>query len=237
MNAQVSGPPVATNKLPDLVVKKISYGSPADKIMVEVKNEGGGASATCYLALRSGAVENPALGAKRVWSVSIPSLATGQTYSTEIVVSPLTISDGPWKAVVDRSNVVKESNESNNQLDYEVKAGGTVLLLPDLQITNATLTNATTGEVTVEVSNTEGAPAGEATLRLIVWKMGKFEKEDAKTVFIKVPGVGAKQKVNVKVTAGVPIISTKYSLFIDISHDVKEKNEENNRFEGEAVKS
>jgi hypothetical protein len=34
--------------------------------------------------------------------------------------------------------------------------------------------------------------------------------------------------------AGVPIINTKYSLYIDIGEDVAEADENNNRAEGEA---
>lgn len=109
--------------------------------------------------------------------------------------------------------------------------------LPDLQITRAVLIDSTEGVVSVEVSNKATGIAGKSTLRLIVWQMGKFEKEYATNVFVDVPGIGAYQKVNVKIKAGMPIISTRYSLFIDIGNDVKEKNENNNRYEGEAGKS
>ena len=233
----VTGPPVAKIKQPDLIVKEIVFESAPEKIRVRVMNEGSGASSACFLALMSPVAENAAPGAKRVWTISIPELESGKGFSNVIDVSPLTQSHGPWKAVVDRSNSVKESNESNNQLTYSPAGGNAKVRLPDLQITRAVLIDATSGEVSVEISNTETGNAGSSTLRLIVWEMGKFEKQEAKTVFVEVPGIGPHKKTNIKVKAGVPIMSTRYSLFIDISHDVTEKNENNNRYEGEAGKS
>jgi hypothetical protein len=109
--------------------------------------------------------------------------------------------------------------------------------VPDLVITRAVLIDATTGIVSVEIKNKNTGKAGPSKLRLIVWEMGQFEKKSVVNVFTDVPGIGAYQKVNVKITAGVPIISTRYSLFVDISKDVHESNENNNRYEGEAGKS
>jgi subtilase family serine protease len=239
-NAQVvSGPPVAkNNSLPDLVVKEIKYETSPDTIRVRVLNQGTGVSSSCYLALLSMVGENAALGTKRVWTIEIPALQPGKGFSNTIVVSPLTQSNGPWKAVVDRSNKVKESNESNNQLTYQLSIGGSVVApMPDLQITRAVLIDATNGEVSVEVTNSESVSAPASQLRLIVWEMGKFEKGIAKEVFVKVPGVAGHEKINVKIKAGVPIISTKYSLYVDIGNDVPETKENNNRYEGEAGKS
>jgi hypothetical protein len=238
INAQVlSGPPVAKNNLPDLVVKEIVFEPSLDSIRVRVMNQGASASSVCYLALMSMAGENAALGSKRVWSIEIPALQGGEDFSNTIVVSPLTQANGPWKAVVDRSNKVKESNESNNQLNYVSFGGSVSAPLPDLKITNAVLIEATNGEVSVEISNSETVTAKASQLRLIVWEMGNFEKKSAKETFIKVPKVGPGQKVKVTIKAGVPIISTKFSLYVDIGNEVPEKNEKNNRWEGEAGKS
>lgn len=231
----VSRVPRPTIKLPDLFVKEIVFESEPSVIRVRVMNQGG-ASSACHLALMSMLGEDASLGAKRVWTIEIPALEAGKGFSNTIDVSPLKHPNGPWRAVVDRSNVVKESNESNNDLTFpssNTRNGR----LPDLQITRAVLIDATNGEVSVEVSNTGTGPASGSTLRLIVWEMGQFEKKEAKTVFIKVPSISATDKTNVKVKAGVPIISTKYSLFIDISNEVTERNENNNRYEGDAGKS
>lgn len=228
--------PRPTSKLPDLIVKEIVFESSPAMIRVNVMNKGAESSASCHLALISMFGEDASLGAKRVWTIEIPALEAGKSFSNTIEVSPLTQSNGPWRAVIDRSNVVKESNESNNDLLYRA-TGAKDERLPDLQITGAVLLDATTGEVGVEVSNTGTVKAGISTLRLIVWEMGKFEKEYVKNVFIKVRPIAPSDKANVKIKAGVPIISTRYSLFIDISHEVKEANENNNRFEGEAGKS
>lgn len=94
--------------------------------------------------------------------------------------------------------------------------------------------NPSTGEVQVAVTNKGNGNSVPCTLRLIVWEPGKFEQKEAKTVFVKVQALHAGQTASVKVVAGVPIINTKYSLFIDISEEVRESNENNNRGEGNA---
>ena len=237
VKAQVSGPPIAKINLPDLVISEIKFEPSPDQIRVRVFNQGSIASSACYLALLSGA-GNAAPGTQRVWSIQIPGLEPGKGFSKPILVAPLTQANGPWKAVIDRSNSVKESNEDNNQLTSGESTGNPAKVrLPDLKITRAVLIDSTEGEVSVEVKNTETGTAGGSTLRLIVWEMGKFEKKSAKEVFVKVPAIEPLQKVNVKIKAGVPIISTRYSLYIDIGNDVAERNEQNNRYEGEAGKS
>lgn len=239
----VSGPPIATNKLPDLIVSEIVFEkSGRTKIRVRVLNKGTAASSTCHLALMSQIGDDASITTKqRVWTIEFPALEPGKGLSQVINVLPLTQAHGSWKAVIDRSNVVKESNESNNQLEQAypgISFGGAVNVpMPDLQITNAVLTDATTGEVTVEISNTGEGPAKISKLRLIVWEMGQFERKPARQVFVKVSAINALQKTTVKITAGAPIISAKYSLFIDIGNEVTEKSEKNNRFEGEAGKS
>ena len=238
INAQVvANQPVAKNNLPDLVVKEILFESSLNEIRVRVLNQGNTASSNCYVGLFSMMGENAALGTKRAWTIEIPALQPGKGYSRKILVSPLTHANGPWKAVVDRSNQIKESNESNNELVQYAVGGVLSAPAPDLLITRAVLIDATNGEVSVEVKNIEGVAAGSSQLRLIVWEMGKFEQKSAKEVFVKVPQIGPNASINVKVKAGVPIISTKYSLYIDIGEQVTEKNENNNRYEGEAGKS
>jgi CARDB len=236
-NGQVVGPPLASRTgLPDLVVKEITFESAPDQIRVRVMNQGGTASANCHLALMSMAGDDASLGTKqRVWTIAIPALQPGKGFSNTIVVAPLNQSNGPWKALVDRSDSVKESNESNNQLIQRSAAPS--LRLPDLRITRAVLIDATEGELSVEVANDLTGTASVCQLRLIVWEMGKFEKKSMKEVFVQVPAIGPLEKRNVKVKAGVPIISQKFSLFIDIGNEVKERNENNNRYEGEAGKS
>ena len=85
-------------------------------------NIGSGASTGCFLALASGAGDDPSLGTKkRVWSIQVPALQAGKGFSTVIDVSPLTQTNGPWKAIVDRSDTVKESNETNNSLTHPLQ--------------------------------------------------------------------------------------------------------------------
>ena len=107
---------------PDLVVTEIIFEQSPAKIRVRVMNIGSGASTGCFLALASGASDDPFLGTKkRVWSIKVPALQAGKGFSTVIDVSPLTQTNGPWKAIVDRSDTVKESNETNNSLTHPLQ--------------------------------------------------------------------------------------------------------------------
>ena len=111
------GQPTPSEPAPDLVVTEIIFEQSPEKIRVRVMNIGSAASTSCFLALISGAGDDPSLGTKkRVWSIQVPALEAGKGFSTVIDVSPLTQTNGPWKATVDRSNTVKESNETNNSL-------------------------------------------------------------------------------------------------------------------------
>ena len=92
--------------------------------------------------------------------------------------------------------------------------------LPDLVIDHFELTNPSRGAVRVQVTN-KGGNAGTSTLRLIVWKAGKYQQKEAATVFAKVPALASGQTTSIVVLAGVPIRRTKHSLSIDISEDVK----------------
>jgi hypothetical protein len=114
--------PAPAQKAPDLVVTEILFEQSPAKIRVRVRNIGSGASTSCFLALASGAGDDPSLGTKkRVWSIPVPALEAGKGFSTVIDVSPLTQTNGPWKATVDRSNTVKESNETNNSLTHPLQ--------------------------------------------------------------------------------------------------------------------
>jgi hypothetical protein len=106
--------------------------------------------------------------------------------------------------------------------------------LPDLVIQRFSLLDPATGDVSILVTNIGKGSAGQSTLRLIVWQAGQFEQKEAKTVFVKVPALASHKWAVVRAKAGVPIINTKYSMFIDISEEVTESNENNNRREGEA---
>lgn len=224
---------------PDLVVRQISFEPEPSRIRVRVLNVGQGPSTKCYLALASTAVDGSSLPTKqRVWTIEIPPLEAGKGFSNVVDVAPLNQSNGPWRATVDRSNTVQESNEDNNTLTFPMRNPGPMppRRLPDLTIYTFSLSEPYTGNVGVVIANKGSGNAGPSTLRLIVWEAGKFEQKEAKTVFVKVPAVAAGQKVRVHAVAGVPIMSTKFSLYVDISEEVAESNENNNRGEGEGGK-
>jgi len=229
---------------PDLVVKEIVFENVPSKIRVRVLNQGTAASSSCYLALQSLiGTDSPLATKQRVWSIPIPALEAGKGFSNAIDVSPLMQTNGPWRAIIDRSNTVAESNENNNTLAYPTTGSG----IPgpvspnrrraDLVIEHFELTDPSNGQVKVEVTNKGGGNSAACTLRLIVWEPGKFEHKEAKTVFVKVQALHSVQTIAVIAAAGVPIINTKYSMYIDISNEVVETNEDNNRAEGEAGNS
>jgi hypothetical protein len=113
------GQDTSSQPAPDLVVTEIIFEQSPAKIRIRVMNNGSAASTGCFLALASGAADSPSLGTKkRVWSIPVPALQAGKGFSSVIDVSPLTQTNGPWKATVDRSNTVKESNETNNSLTH-----------------------------------------------------------------------------------------------------------------------
>ena len=93
--------------------------------------------------------------------------------------------------------------------------------LPDLVIDHFELTAPSRGEVKVQVTNKGGGNAGTSTLRLIVWKAGKYQQKEAATIFAKVPALAAGQTTSIVVMAGVPIRKKKHSISIDISEDGK----------------
>jgi hypothetical protein len=235
----VEGTPIGLPQAgaPDLVVREITFEQESSKIRVRVLNVGRGASSNCHLALASQTPADSSLATKqRVWTIEIPALEAGKGFSDVVDISPLSQTNGPWRATVDRSNKVKESNENNNALTYPMRNPGPVppRRLPDLTIYSFSLAEPSTGHVGILVANTGLADAGPSTLRLIVWEPGKFEQKDAKTVFVKVPAVARNHKARVNAVAGIPIINTKFSIFVDISEEVAESNEDNNRGEGEA---
>jgi hypothetical protein len=223
---------------PDLIVTEIVFDQPPSKIRVRFLNQGNVASSSCHLALQSMVGDDPSLGTKqRVWTIEVPAMEAGKGFSKEIDVSPLTQSNGPWKATVDRSNAVAESNENNNTLTYPGRNSGPFppnWRGPDLVIDHFELIDPVHGNVKVQVSNKGAANSNPCTFRLIVWEPGKFEHKEAKTVFVKVQALHAGQTTTVAAVAGVPIINTKYSMYVDISEEVKESDENNNRAEGDA---
>jgi hypothetical protein len=93
--------------------------------------------------------------------------------------------------------------------------------LPDLVIDHFELTNPSRGEVKIQVTNKGSGNAGTSTLRLIVWKAGKFEQKKAATILARVPALAVGETTTIVVIAGVPIRKKKHSISIDVSEDGK----------------
>lgn len=119
---EASPPPVndrSPTGLPDLVVVQISFEQSPSQIRVRVGNAGNAPSTSCYLSLQSLVGNDPSLGTKqRVWTITVPALDPRKGFTEVIDVSPLTQTNGPWRATIDRSNTVPESNENNNSITY-----------------------------------------------------------------------------------------------------------------------
>ena len=99
--------------LPDLVVTSFDYPKP-NTIRVQVMNEGGANSKPCFLALMVLKSDSISSDSDKVFSVAIPSLKAHKGYWATINIAPFTSTDRAFLARVDRSDQVKESNESNN---------------------------------------------------------------------------------------------------------------------------
>ncbi|GKS88322.1 CARDB domain-containing protein [Acidovorax sp. SUPP2539] len=97
--------------LPDLVVPSVdSPNLDGGVITVQVKNQGAGPSAACYLALRV----VPPGGSLKVFSPKIPALQPGQQVALSVQTGFL-LSQAEYEAIADRSNTVQETNEANNR--------------------------------------------------------------------------------------------------------------------------
>lgn len=97
--------------LPDLVVPSVdSPNLDGGVITVQVKNQGAGPSAACYLALRV----VPFGGSLKVFSPKIQALQPGQQITLSVQTGFL-LSQAQYEAIADRSNTVQETNEANNR--------------------------------------------------------------------------------------------------------------------------
>ena len=99
--------------LPDLVVTGIYYDQ-ASKLSVRVLNQGNGNAKSCHLALMILKDAGPASAPQKVWTVTIPPLKARKEYSATISIAPFTYADSAFRARIDRSDEVKELDESNN---------------------------------------------------------------------------------------------------------------------------
>ena len=99
--------------LPDLIVTGIYY-EQASKLRVRILNQGNADAKSCYLALMILKENGPASAPQKVWTVAIPPLKAHKEYSATISIAPFTYADHAFRARIDRSDDVKESDESNN---------------------------------------------------------------------------------------------------------------------------
>lgn len=94
---------------PDLVVLDVTT-SDYDNVKVRVKNQGIITAPPCYLALT---IKTTA-GKTKVFSPKVNGLQSG--HEIEITVKTgFDLIQANWEAVVDRSDTVKESDETNNK--------------------------------------------------------------------------------------------------------------------------
>jgi hypothetical protein len=100
----------APDTLPDYIVTEVST-SDYDTVKVRVKNQGVITAGPCYMAITIKTTD----GKRKVFSPKVNGLAPTQ----EVVVTAktgLNLIQADYEALVDRSNSVKESDETNNTL-------------------------------------------------------------------------------------------------------------------------
>lgn len=96
--------------LPDYIVVEVST-SDYDTVKARVKNQGVITATPCYMAITIKTTD----GKTKVFSPKVNGLPPGQ----EVVVTAktgLNLIQADWEAKVDRSDSVKESDETNNTL-------------------------------------------------------------------------------------------------------------------------
>jgi subtilase family serine protease len=113
VNRMQKKPNTETAVLPDLVVTEISYDQ-TGSVRVQVMNEGNGNAKASHLALMIMKGSGPASGADKIWTVAVPVLKAHTGYSATFNISPFKYADRAFLARIDRSDEVKESDESNN---------------------------------------------------------------------------------------------------------------------------
>lgn len=100
----------APQPLPDYIVVDVST-SDYDTVKVRVKNQGVITAPPCYMALTIKTTD----GKLKVFSPKVTGVLFGS--STDVYVKTgMNLIQADYKALVDRSNTVKESNETNNTL-------------------------------------------------------------------------------------------------------------------------
>ncbi len=102
-----------TAVLADLIVTEISYDK-TGAVLVQVMNQGNANAKASHLALMIMKGNGPASGHGKVWTVAVPALKAHQSYSATFNISPFKFADHAFTARADRSDEVKESDESNN---------------------------------------------------------------------------------------------------------------------------
>jgi len=107
-------PNVEPAVLPDLVVTEISYDK-TGVVRVQVMNQGNGNAKSSHLALMIMKGDGPASGHGKVWTVAVPALKAHKGYLATFDIAPFKYADHAFTALVDRSDEVKESDESNNE--------------------------------------------------------------------------------------------------------------------------
>lgn len=104
------------SSLPDYVVVDVTTVD-YDSLKVRVKNQGVVTAGPCYLAVTI----KTAAGKTKVFSPKVNGVQIGQ--ETEVMVKTgMDLVQADYKVLVDRSNTVKESDETNNTL--QGKFGG-----------------------------------------------------------------------------------------------------------------
>ena len=105
--ARAAGNPAA---LPDYIVTEVST-SDYDTVKARVKNQGVITAGPCYMAITIKTTD----GQRKVFSPKVNGLAPGQEVEMSAKTG-LNLIQADYEALVDRSNSVKESDETNNTL-------------------------------------------------------------------------------------------------------------------------
>ncbi len=221
---------------------------------VVVKNQGGSTASNFVVTLYNNPSGTPFSSsfnnnASPTRSVTVGSLAAGQSTTLNITTTYTSTGSRGTYVLVDSTQVVKESNESNNSFGpIAINVVSTPVSLPDLLITSATPSTSSpavnaTVTYTVTVKNQGGSTASNFVVTVFNNPGGtpftsSFNNNSSPTSSVTVGSLAAGQSTTLKINTAYSSAGSRGTyVLVDSTQVVKESNENNNSFGPISIKS
>jgi CARDB len=220
--------------LPDLRVRTFEFlAKRKSSLRVQIANYGLAEAAICSLLLT--VRQSDGVSAQRATRVRVPPIPAGKYEwvsidALSILPKTMSLQDTTFRLEVDATQVVRELDESNNQIWYNPKT--LAKKAPDLRVRDFEFPSSATKAVKVEVGNYGEADAGHSVLRLTILRIKAASVE--RTTSEGVPPVRAGSSTWVVIEASgilrenLPLMGTTFTLDVDAAGTVSESDEANN---------